>query len=71
MITEEEAREKVCPFIQLVGQFNDVQGSHKLNASNCIGSDCMAWEETKNYKDKYGDTTQLDSEGCCRRLKCP
>lgn len=46
MITEDEARKKWCPFARLnSGANRSLHGIYKVaDGTNCIASDCMAWE---------------------------
>ena len=43
-MTENEAREKLCPFrTENVVDWNTDRGTVLVGSANCIASDCMAW----------------------------
>jgi len=64
-MTEEEAREKWCPFVRLVvgdvdkftpsanrmATIDDPQTTRLPKASYCIASECMMWQEIGHKRD--------------------
>lgn len=81
MHTEEQAREKWCPFARAIvlgtGDFGDFQlainrtdrGGASL-AALCIASDCMAWRWKKSKQDNLG--TWMDpTHGYCGLAGAP
>lgn len=68
-ISEEEAKNKVCPFMtqgQVVTTIENgtTDGSeYEINTVNCMGSQCMAW------KFKYCQDKGHSNNGYCKRLE--
>lgn len=70
MITEEEAKEKWCPFIRwVVNEENHLAFNNRIDQAEislnedqqggahslCVASECMAWRWDKNYELDTGD----------------
>lgn len=76
-----EAKEKVCPFMSIVGVF---EGSQELWEQSCICGGCMAWQYTKSVKRHVGSfrgvdmfsnvdtkekTNEETDQGYCKRIE--
>ena len=74
-MTEEEAKTKWCPFIQVSagggcvgGLSNRQDGSHNKTpdgSPNCIGSACMAWRWREPPGPQPPDAPEPSDEGWC------
>lgn len=63
-MTEEQARQKWCPMFRLAGEndsaaYNVAEGNGKFEFARCIGSDCMMWQEIRQYPSDYKATIRL------------
>jgi len=54
-MTEDESKQKWCPFVRMEG-YNRTE-SHFVPGSNCIGSECMAWRWGFHENDKDAQIT--------------
>jgi len=73
-MTIEEAKTKLCPFIQVRGAGFSFEGKKDTNHTLCCTSDCMAWKFKDipiSEPDKFGRyrTKPSKTEGYCSILK--
>lgn len=59
LLTEEDARQKWCPYVHLDRSIEQPEGAHE----NCMASGCMQWRWAVHYTDDY---YQLGTEAFCR-----
>ena len=68
-MTVEEAKTKVCPFIQHMCEPYPNERSRKdLRNIKCICGDCMAWKWEVVAYDQYTPLTLSTTEGYCARI---
>lgn len=81
-MTEDEAKEKWCPFVRLLREDSEVSGlvtnrGDQDGTLNCIAFDCMAWRATTRPAttkdvakcDLYGHGDLIPTGGYCGLAK--
>lgn len=58
-MTEDEAKQKWCPFVQAVGEFGSYTNRGDFKKT-CLASGCMAWR----WNELKGNTTD-EEDGYC------
>jgi hypothetical protein len=51
-VTEEEAKTKWCPFVQISSGSDSIASNRSYYLNNCIASGCMKWELTESKYNK-------------------
>jgi hypothetical protein len=65
-MTEEEARNKICPKMIARMYLDHRSGATEYDYSYCIASDCMMWEwKHEPFIENHLPTWKRTDKGCC------